>query len=61
MDPNVTLEGIRRSIAAVNELQDAGELDHQSLAQEAVSLAFLAEALDQWLSMGGFKPTAWQF
>jgi hypothetical protein len=46
MDPNETLAQIRADIATSDS--------------EAGRLGDLVEALDGWLSKGGFPPTAWQ-
>ena len=49
MDPNAALTEIR-SILARNDLELP---DYERLAE-------LTEALDKWLSNGGFLPDAWQ-
>lgn len=54
MDPNEALANMRRWIAAVNEAKTRDDL-----AICAVDLAQAAEALDEWLSGGGFPPDAW--
>jgi hypothetical protein len=53
MDPNATLAEIRDAIAAYGR----GELDDQEYA-EAITERLVA--LDDWISAGGFLPTAWQ-
>ena len=56
MDPNATLEEMRRLMHAI--------LNEVSTAQEdfanAERLAELVEAMDGWLSRGGFLPRSWQ-
>jgi hypothetical protein len=55
MDPNACLAEIRRLYAAINE---ADEHDSDTLA-DAARLAELVEALDAWITKGGFLPRAW--
>lgn len=54
MDPNATLK----------ELRSALPLCHSSERHTAIGalmrVAELTEALDQWLSNGGFLPTDWE-
>ncbi len=52
MDPDATLEELRLHC----ELEKARGLT----TGEAERMAVLVEALDQWLSSGGFLPAAWQ-
>lgn len=52
MDPNANLAEQRRIVARVTRGKASdGDLDR---------LAELVEALDGWLSKGGFLPTAWE-
>lgn len=52
MDPNATLAEARRIVDRfVNGGQEAGD---------ATRLADLWEAMDQWLSHGGFVPDEWR-
>jgi hypothetical protein len=53
MDPNATLARIR---ALVAQARDRGPLD----GDDAEELAALVEALDEWLTRGGFLPVDWQ-
>jgi len=57
MDPNATLELIREACADALALLDTGE------GPDAVELlgrlAESVDALDSWLSRGGFLPGAW--
>jgi hypothetical protein len=46
MDPNATLAAIRELLA--------------SDTPDVIELAELMEALDMWLSRGGFLPTDWE-
>jgi hypothetical protein len=51
MDPNATLDSIRELVAkSVNKPLDEADSD---------TLAELVDALDSWLSRGGFLPTEW--
>jgi len=56
MDPDANLEEQREIIARMldpeSESIDSGD---------AVRLAELAQALDEWLSKGNFLPVAWKF
>ena len=52
MDPNATLETIRRLTKAILD----GDGNAEELAEE---LAEACEALDGWLTRGGFLPDAW--
>src|SRR4029453_9675881 len=52
VDPNATLTAIRTIVAQTYTDEGAGT---GALAQ----LVDLVEALDAWLSKGGFAPTAW--
>ncbi len=52
MDPNATLEQIRKLSAIADGFPEESETLHQ--------LADLIRSLDQWLSTGGFLPRDWQ-
>lgn len=54
MDPNVNLEEQRQIIATLLGGEGAGDADNLGMR-----LAELAQALDGWLSKGGFLPRAW--
>lgn len=54
MDPNATLARIYALMADVR--QPDVDVDRLEAAGELVDAL---EALDQWLSRGGFLPTAW--
>lgn len=56
MDPNANLDEQR---AIVRALLDADELDSEAL-NDALRLAELMQALDDWIAGGGFLPRAWQ-
>jgi hypothetical protein len=53
MDPTTALKNAREAADAIlrSSLDDRAEL--------AVELAEAFEALDEWLSLGGFKPEEW--
>ena len=59
MDPNATLESLRDCLIVHRTLPD-GE-DHDDLELDVLrDIADRAEALDDWLSKGGFLPAAWE-
>lgn len=51
MDPNANLAEIRKILAKSDE--ETSILEYERLAE-------LMEALDNWLSQGGFLPEAWK-
>jgi hypothetical protein len=55
MDPNATLERMRAAQHSLRTRQ-ASDPDHVQAFSE---IADCAEALDGWLSRGGFLPDAW--
>jgi len=59
MDPNANLEEQRRLTQKLLSLT-VGEADLPDLHSDAVRLAELVEALDVWLTRGGFLPSEWQ-
>jgi hypothetical protein len=67
MDPNETLKQLRSNVAAALQLADDYEKDPDAAsaedAEDAIGLldviAQQVEALDQWLTRGGFLPAAW--
>lgn len=54
MDPNATL---KRILELVEEIHSTDNPNY--LANRAPELAEAVEALDEWLSRGGFLPTRW--
>jgi hypothetical protein len=56
MDPNATLQQIRQLTAGL--LNPKAKLKN-GWAADARELAELVDALDQWLSSGGFLPSSW--
>jgi hypothetical protein len=56
MDPNANLAEQRRIVARINEEQYSAK----DLIYDAIRLAELVQALDEWIAKGGFLPTAWQ-
>lgn len=54
MDPNAALRNMREAISRTWEAE--GEADRLAAAED---LAVAAEALDSWLSTGGFLPSGW--
>lgn len=60
MDPNEALKELRQlaaSIARFTELVDCGE--EIDLTEEAVDMAVRFQALDKWITDGGFFPAVW--
>jgi len=56
MDPNETLTKIRELATKIGQF----DFDHpEQLYGTAADLAEHVEALDEWLSKGGFPPDAW--
>ena len=64
MDPDETLRMIRHYRAEVQRMRDAADrgvrVDRHDFNVAAESLAEYVEALDEWLSKGGFVPAAWE-
>lgn len=58
MDPDANLAEQRRLAAALRD--EARTRSHDDLARKAQRLAELVEALDGWMSRGGFAPRAWR-
>ncbi len=56
MDPTANLEEQRK---LVEEVQN-GIGDWRTFGENATRLAELAEALDKWISSGGFLPAQWK-
>lgn len=52
MDPDATLRRVREIIANMEA--------HDTTTEELCELAQLVDALDQWLSGGGFLPVNWR-
>ena len=58
MDPNAALDNLREAVARYNEAYDNG--DPEGCRYAAHDLAEAADALDGWITRGGFLPTGWQ-
>lgn len=56
MDPDANLKEQRLLAQTILHGDDADSID----TGDAVRLAELVQALDEWLVKGGFLPTAWQ-
>lgn len=56
MDPNVTLANLRLVAVLVQQALDAGNAPD---ADQVAELVELTQALDGWLSKGGFRPQDW--
>lgn len=63
MDPNEALRRCRQSLArwltACDHAEDFSELVTEKQLRELSDLADHFEALDGWMSNGGFLPRAW--
>lgn len=57
MDPDTNLEDQRRIVSRIVEAFDK---DRDPNPNDAYRLAELVEALDGWLSKGGFLPKRWE-
>jgi hypothetical protein len=57
MDPNACLNEIRQIIANAREMEEDGEDD---LIFDQDRFLDLVEALDGWISKGGFLPKDWK-
>lgn len=57
MDPNTALSNLRNLTAMVINTEN---LEHSDQLDLLDSLAEQVEALDEWLTRGGFLPSAWQ-
>lgn len=58
MDPNQTLKDLRSDIADYNRYER--DNDKAGMAIMADYIVRYVEALDGWLSKGGFWPSAWR-
>lgn len=56
MDPNTALVEMREHAGVCQTAKDGSDEEYDAM----VALAEKFEALDEWLSKGGFLPTAWQ-
>ncbi len=56
MDPQATLNQLRE---LVTEVRQSDAFNLEQLAGLAIDLANNVEALDGWLSRGGFLPSSW--
>lgn len=63
MDPNANLDEQLRLVEEIQAMQDAGgpsgEVEIGALTENAERLAELVEALDHWITGGGFLPSRW--
>lgn len=61
MDPNATLARIRELITAMHVTAGTTRVSaFDAYANQAAELEELVEALDGWLTNGGFLPTGWR-
>lgn len=62
MDPNANLEEQRQIAARMRRRFECDRVNEVSTIAQAADgdrLAELVQALDDWLTRGGFKPVAW--
>lgn len=59
MDPNETLRRLRELLSTRQNLDDDDQDNDQELIRVGDDIAELVEALDTWLTKGGFLPAAW--
>lgn len=59
MDPTVTLEALRRYTEELFHLIECEE-EKDGLEEKTYQLCMLFDALDSWMTRGGFKPRQWQ-
>jgi|GEM_PF-1298127 len=60
MDPNEALRQIREAVSTWRAGAEYGWRSEEDSDRCALRLVKHAEALDEWLSRGGFLPAAWQ-
>lgn len=58
MDPDVALRELRAAIIEHHRLADS-DTPNDAVLSAAEEVVRYAEALDGWLSAGGFPPAAW--
>lgn len=54
MDPNANLREMREKVITINTSTKGGQI-----VEAAAELAELVEAMDEWLTKGGFAPIEW--
>jgi hypothetical protein len=59
LDPNKTLSDIRAVVRRIHQAED-NDASAEDIARDAGELATLVQALDEWLTRGGFLPDAWR-
>lgn len=60
MDPDEALKNAREAAKRIQRVRDADTSDETLDEDDAFDLADAFEALDGWLSKGGFQPAAWR-
>lgn len=63
MDPDANLEeqrSLSESILEALDVDEDEEVDMDAVRDDANRLAELVQALDQWISRGGFLPKDWR-
>ncbi len=60
MDPNETLRQARLTAAELLQKTGSSQYDPYEILALAEVLAERFEALDEWISHGGFLPSAWR-
>ena len=59
MDPDEALKNAREAAKRIQRVRDADTSDETLDEDDAFDLADAFEALDGWLSKGGFQPAEW--
>jgi hypothetical protein len=59
MDPNANLTEQRRIAARIMKMIDNDQAGSPEVAEDGARLAELVQALDEWISKGGFLLLAW--
>lgn len=59
MDPNETLKRIRELARRVRETERVDPNNFSTYTANADELAFAIDALDSWITRGGFLPSDW--
>lgn len=63
MDPNETLSILREAVERYERLRESGARDAVTVAtlvHLADTIAEMFDALDGWITNGGFLPNSWQ-
>jgi transposase-like protein len=61
MDPDIALANAREAAAQFNSLERSWPVDSADVIAAAAEAIEHYQALDEWISKGGFLPNAWQY